>query len=143
MSTSTIFKSSSAVRRLREGPLGIHIDTYAALLGEHGYSRSSTYVHLHIVADLSRWLKRQRLDVDDVDERTVARYLQSRRHFVNGYRGASSIPSKFLGMLRDQGMVNHRSMPVAVDACERRVSSSLRHPAWEFSDYSRLSLSRC
>jgi len=39
MSTSTIFKSSSAVRRLREGPLGIHIDAYEALLGEQGYSR--------------------------------------------------------------------------------------------------------
>ena len=80
-------------------------------------------MHLHIVGDLSRWLKRQRLDVDDVDERTVARYLQSRRRFVNGYRGAASVPYKFLDMLRDQGMVNHRSMPVAVDACEVAIAN--------------------
>ena len=59
MSTSTIFKFPSVIRRQHEGPLGIHIDMYEALLGEHGYSRSSTYVHLHIVGDLSRWLKRQ------------------------------------------------------------------------------------
>ena len=72
MSTSTIFKFPSVIRGQHEGPLGIHIDMYEALLGEHGYSRSSTYVHLHIVADLSRWLKRQRLNVGDVDERTVA-----------------------------------------------------------------------
>jgi len=123
MSTSTIFKFPSVIRRHHEGPLGIHIDMYEALLGEHGYSRSSTYVHLHIVADLSRWLKRQRLDVDDVDERTVARYLQSRRCFVNGYRGAASVPYKFLGLLRDQGMVNDRSMPVAVDACEVAIAN--------------------
>jgi hypothetical protein len=75
MSTSSIFRFSSAVRRQHEGPLGIHIDAYEALLGEQGYSRGSTYVHLHVVADLSRWLKRRRLDVDDVDERTVERYL--------------------------------------------------------------------
>src|SRR2546422_6467796 len=64
MSTSTIFKSSSVIRRQHEGPLGIHIDAYEAVLGEHGYSRRSTYVHLHIVSDLNRWLKRRRLDVD-------------------------------------------------------------------------------
>ena len=117
MSTSRIFKNPSVIRRQHEGPLGIHIDGYEALLGEHGYSDTSTYVHLHIVADLSRWLKRRRLGVDDVDERTLGRYLQSRRRFVDGYRGASSIPYKFLGMLRDRGIVNHKSMPVA-DTCE-------------------------
>ena len=90
MSTSRIFKNPSVIRRQHEGPLGIHIDGYEALLGEHGYSHTSTYVHLHIVADLSRWLKRRRLGVDDVDERTLGRYLQSRRRFVDGYRGASS-----------------------------------------------------
>jgi site-specific recombinase XerD len=118
MSTSRILKNPSVIRRQHEGPLGIHIDGYEALLGEHGYSYTSTYVHLHIVADLSRWLKRRRLGVDDVDERTLGRYLQSRRRFVDGYRGASSIPYKFLGMLRDRGIVNHKSMPVAVDTCE-------------------------
>src|SRR5687767_15900592 len=98
---STIFKFPRVICQQHEGPLGIHIDAYEALLREHGYSRASTYVHLHIVADLSRWLKLRRLDVDDVDECTVGRYLQSRRRFVDGYRGASSIPYKFLGMLRD------------------------------------------
>ena len=69
-------------------------------------------MHLRVVADLSRWLKRRRLDVDGVDERTVERYLQSRRRFMDGYRGVSSIPYKFLGMLRDQGIVKHKSMTV-------------------------------
>lgn len=125
MSTSmrTIFQSPSVIRRQHEGPLGLHIDAYEALLWEQGYSRTSTYVHLHIVADLSRWLKRRKLDVDDVDEGIVGRYLQSRRRFVDGYRGASSIPHKFLGMLRDRGIVNRKSMPVAVDACEVAIAN--------------------
>jgi hypothetical protein len=123
MSTSTIFKFPRVTHHHHDGPLGIHIDAYEALLGEQGYSRRSTYVHLHIVADLSRWLKRRRLDVDDVDERTVGRYLQSSRRFVDGYRGASSIPYNFLGMLRDRGIVNHKSMPVAVDACEVAIAN--------------------
>jgi hypothetical protein len=64
MSTSRIFKSPSVILRQHDGPLGIHIDAYEALLGEHGYSPRSTYVHLHIVSDLSRWLKRRRLASD-------------------------------------------------------------------------------
>jgi hypothetical protein len=49
MTTSAIFKFPSVVRRHHEGPLGIHVDAYEALLREQGYSRGSTYVHLHIV----------------------------------------------------------------------------------------------
>lgn len=131
MSTSTIFKFPRVIRQQHEGPLGIHIDAYEALLAEHGYSRRSAYVHLHIVADLSRWLKRRRLDVDDVDESTVERYLQSRRRFVDGYRGASSIPSKFLGMLRDRGIVNPKSMPVVVDGCEAAIANFKQYLAQE------------
>ena len=118
MTTSTIFKFPSVVRRHHEGPLGIHVDAYEALLREHGYSRGSTYVHLHIVADFSRWLRRRRLDAGDVDECTVERYLQSRRRFVDRYRGASFVPYKFLGMLRDRRIVKHKTMPIVVDPRE-------------------------
>ena len=118
MITSAIFKFPSVVRRHHEGPLGIHVDAYEALLREQGYSRGSTYVHLHIVADLSRWLRRRRLDAGDVDERTVERYLQSRQRFVDTYRGASFVPYKFLGMLRDRRIVTHKTVPIVVDPRE-------------------------
>ena len=118
MTTSSIFKFPSVVRRHHEGPLGIHVDAYEALLREQGYSRGSTYVHLHIVADLSRWLRRRRLDAGDVDECTVERYLQSRQRFVDTYRGASFVPYKFLGMLRDRGIVTHKTVPIVVDPRE-------------------------
>jgi site-specific recombinase XerD len=118
MTTSAIFKFSSVIRRHHEGPLGIHVDAYEALLREQGYSRGSTYVHLHIVADLSRWLRRRRLDAGDVDECTVERYLQSRQRFVDTYRGASFVPYKFLGMLRDRRIVTHKTVPIVVDPRE-------------------------
>ena len=118
MTTSAIFKFPSVVRRHHEGPLGIHVDAYEALLREQGYSRGSTYVHLHIVADLSRWLRRRRLDAGDVDECTVERYLQSRQRFVDTYRGASFVPYKFLGMLRDRRIVTHKTVPTVVDPRE-------------------------
>jgi site-specific recombinase XerD len=118
MTTSAIFKFTSVVRRHHEGPIGIHVDAYEALLREQGYSRGSTYVHLHIVADLSRWLRRRRLDAGDLDECTVERYLQSRQRFVDTYRGASFVPYKFLGMLRDRRIVTHKTVPTVVDPRE-------------------------
>ena len=118
MTTSAIFKFPRVVRRHHEGPLGIHVDAYEALLREQGYSRGSTYVHLHIVADFSRWLRRRRLDAGDVDECTVERYLQSRQRFVDTYRGASFVPYKFLGMLRDRRIVTHKTVPIVVDPRE-------------------------
>jgi site-specific recombinase XerD len=127
MSTSTVFKFPSVIRRQHDGPLGIHIDAYETLLQEEGYSRRSTYVHLHVVADLSRWLKRQRLDAGDIDEQAVKRYLQCRRHFVKRYRGASSVPYKFLSMLRDRGITNQKAPVVAVDACKTAVADFERY----------------
>jgi site-specific recombinase XerD len=130
MSTNTVFKFPSVIRRQHDGPLGIHIDAYEALLQAQGYSRASKYVHLHIVADFSRWLKRGRLDVADVNECTVKRYLHSRRRFVDRYRGASFVPYKLLGMLRDQGIVDQ--MPTAVtDACETALANFRRYLSQE------------
>src|SRR6185437_939978 len=121
MATSTVVKFPSVIPLQHEGPLGAHIDAYEALLREQGYSRRSTYVHLRIVADFSRWLKRRRLDVDDIDEPTVKGYLHSRRRYLDRYRGVSFVPYKLLGMLRDQGVVNSAA-PVVADACEDAVA---------------------
>ena len=121
MRASTVFKFPSVIRRQHDGPLGIHIDGYEALLQEQGYSRASTYVHLHVLADFSRWLKRRRLDVDDIDEQAVKRYLHCRRHFVDGYRGAAFVPYKLLGTLRDQGIINQKAPAAPVDTCKMVV----------------------
>ena len=79
MSTSSFFKFHRVVRRLQEGPLGVHIDAYAALLQEQGYKRASACVHLQIVADLSRWMQRRELGVKDIDAETLKQYLHCRR----------------------------------------------------------------
>jgi site-specific recombinase XerD len=115
MSTSSFFKFQKVIRRLHEGPLGVHVDAYAALLQEQGYKRASACVHLQIVADLSRWMQRRQLGVNDIDAETLKRYLHSRRHYVGRYRGASAAPYKILSMLRDRGIVDQETPSVSVD----------------------------
>ena len=131
MSTSSFFKFHRVIRRLHEGPLGVHIDAYAALLQEQGYKRPSACVHLQIVADLSRWMQRRELDVNDIDAETLKRYLHCRRHYVGRYRGASAAPYKILGMLRDRGIVEQEKRPVSVDEGERTAADFKRYLAQE------------
>jgi site-specific recombinase XerD len=127
MSTSSFFKFHRVIRRLQEGPLGVHIDAYAALLQEQGYKRASACVHLQIVADLSRWMQRRELGVKDIDAETLKRYLHCRRHYVGRYRGASAAAYKILGMLRDRGIVDQEIPLVAVDEGERTEADFKRY----------------
>jgi integrase/recombinase XerD len=43
---------------------------------------------------------------------------RSRQHFVDTYRGASFVPYKFLGMLRDRRIVAHKTVPIVSDPRE-------------------------
>jgi site-specific recombinase XerD len=65
-------------RRLHEGPLGIHIDLYAAQLLKEGHCRQSAWRCLRVVSDFSHWLERKRISLAEVDERTVKRYQEFR-----------------------------------------------------------------
>src|ERR1700726_604917 len=79
--TTTAFFSAirpSIIRRLRQGPLGPYIDEYASRLAQQGISRITARRTLSLIANLSRWLGRKRLGVDQLDEESLARYRCSR-----------------------------------------------------------------
>ena len=63
-------------QRLRLGPLGTHIDTFAQLLSTQGYARSTAQEKIRVVAGLSRWLQRRRLGVDALDEQRASEFLR-------------------------------------------------------------------
>ena len=68
----------SVVRRLHDGPLGLYVDDYAAQLVEQGFSRVTALRSLRLVADLSRWLERRKLGVDQLDEAALRQYQSFR-----------------------------------------------------------------
>jgi site-specific recombinase XerD len=78
MSVSDFVRDSNVHRRLHEGPLGVHIDRYAARLSNEGHCYQSGARCLCVVGDFSRWLERNQLDLGDVNENTVERYLRFR-----------------------------------------------------------------
>jgi site-specific recombinase XerD len=73
------FRYAAARRRLRVGPLGGYLDTFAQQLADRGYAADTGQQQLRAVARLSRWMSRRRLHAKDLDEQVVAEFLRQRR----------------------------------------------------------------
>ena len=72
------FKDPQALLRMREGPLGNYIGSFAKRLTDQGYTQYSIRYQLRLVADFSRWLEQQRVTVHDLRPEHIGSYLQQR-----------------------------------------------------------------
>ena len=73
------FKYRPTLERLHDGPLGRYVDAFAAWLSTRGYTRRTVMSRIRLVGAVSRWLRRRRLGVGDLDEQTTAEFLKCRR----------------------------------------------------------------
>ena len=69
------FSQSKVLKRLRFGPLGSHIDSFAQILEVQGYKKSTAKYKITIVADFSRWLDQQGFNITELDEITLSEFL--------------------------------------------------------------------
>src|SRR5215472_1147599 len=98
------FKHPRAIERFRSGPLAGHIDRFAGLLFEQGYSRVYARKKLWLLRDLDRWLDRHGLRAAELDEGRLAEFACYRGS--RGCRlklGSGPMLKKFLAHLRDSG----------------------------------------
>jgi site-specific recombinase XerD len=63
------------LRRLYSGPLNAYIDRIAAWYIDHGYARCYAAASLRSVDRFGRWVERRGLQLRDIDETLVDRYL--------------------------------------------------------------------
>jgi hypothetical protein len=75
--TDHFFRDFQTAPRLHEGPLGVYVDAFAALLQEQGYSPQSARMQTRLVADLSRWLRRKGLAANDLSPHKSSRHILS------------------------------------------------------------------
>jgi site-specific recombinase XerD len=90
---------------LHEGPLGVHIDLYAARLISEGHCYQSGARCLRLVGDFSRWLDRKHLDIGDVDKRTVGQYLRFRARNRQPFASDRPALGRLLAVLREIGVI--------------------------------------
>ena len=116
----------SVVCRLRDGPLGPHIDEYARHLAEQGLARGTTMRTLHLVADLSRWLKRNGSPIERLDEATLQSYRSFRARRRRSLGDGDPIAlRRLLGWMRE------------MDICAAPPPAPLTHQARVQADYVR------
>jgi site-specific recombinase XerD len=98
------FKDPRIIELLHRGPLGDHIDSYAALLNQQNYKQASAYRQLLLISRFSRWMQRHGIAVHKVDEATLQKFLaiSRRRKFQNGEAVALN---RLLSLLRQQKIV--------------------------------------
>ena len=65
--------------RLRSGPLGVHVNGFARWLSAQGYGNKTGQAKLRLTADFSHWLDQRHLEVKDVTEEQVSRFLKARK----------------------------------------------------------------
>jgi len=88
--------------RLRVGPLASYLDTYLKSIEQEGYLPSSVPMQMYAIARFSNWLGGSQLDLHQLDEAIVERFL--RRH-ENVVHSAEAAPlRRFLAMLRAIGV---------------------------------------
>ena len=100
-----VFRGPGAPRRFCRGPLAAYIDGFATHLSEQGYARSTAKEQLRLVAQLSRWLERRRLEGDDFDEPRIGEFLQYRRRHGLAPRSNDVVLKFLLTHLRNAGVV--------------------------------------
>jgi site-specific recombinase XerD len=113
-----------------EGPLDPYIDGFGALLHECGYASLTRKVQLRIVEHFSRWLGRRRIDVDDLDEEQVRRFVRDRHRRGHLHRGDRPTLRTLLGHLQQLGVIRAPTAPqppTALSALEQTFSLYLTH----------------
>jgi site-specific recombinase XerC len=137
---------------LRSGPLGPHLEGFAALLARQGYCQIYRWRKLRLAAALGQWLEKRRLHLCQLDEQQANAFLQrwQQRHRFSGdsytltmllqhLRQNGVIPaivppveeSGFMGdLIRDyeQFLRQERGLlPVTIHECVRVAQRFLRH----------------
>ena len=114
----TFFKRSCTIDRLRQGPLAGHIDRFAARLATDGYSRVHSRIQLRLVGHFNRWLDRNCLSAEQLDEDAIERYQRylKRRKRVRSEDVCTLV--RLLDLLREQGVTPQRTIEAVPTARE-------------------------
>lgn len=105
MTTSAYLTDRKTLRRLHEGPLGPHLNAFAARLLQEGHCRQSAWRNLRVVGDYSRWLADKGLRLCDVNERTVERYQRFRQRCRCPFLSDRPALLRLLAVLRERSLI--------------------------------------
>jgi site-specific recombinase XerD len=111
------FIDSKLLDRLRVGPLASYLETYLERIEQQGFLSSSAPMQMYAIARFSKWLDQSKIDLHDVDETTVERFLRRDPSVAHSAEPASL--RRCLALLRDLGVTPTKSLPAR--SCRQRL----------------------
>jgi len=92
------FMQAATLSRLRNGLLGPHLPEVASSLDRSGYSRDGIRLHLRAADHFGAWLLEHKIEVPDINDAVVERYVQGldRLHSASSPQGR--LPHTALGL---------------------------------------------
>ena len=85
MTIATFIKMPGRLRRLREGPLGTHLELLCARLLTEGHCQERAWSNIKVIDDFGRWLERQGIAIKRIDEAIVDHYLRFRLRYRHSF----------------------------------------------------------
>lgn len=100
------FKDPKTLARLRTGPLGAWLESYAVELEAQQYARQTGRVQIRLVAAFSRWLDQKGVATREVTPQHARRYLQHRTRQGLRPRGDDTAAlERLLNLLRKRRII--------------------------------------
>jgi len=93
------------LQHVRVGPLGPHIDGFATLVSRQGYCHQNGWQKIRLVADLSQWLTRRRIELTELNERQAVVFLEARWKRVLHHSGEQATITLLLRHLRQAAVI--------------------------------------
>lgn len=123
------FENPVTVQSMRSNLLGPHLDPFAALLDELGYTTATIQWQLWRLADFGRWLLAHECRLVELDDTRVAQFMDERLGQGRLCRGQPAVIRHFIAHLREKGLsppahVQRESSPL--DALKGRYERYLR-----------------
>lgn len=98
-------------RRLRCGPQGQLFELYAARLVKDGLARQGTWRCLNLVDGFLNWITNNRLELTDLDEHVLERYLMDRARKQSIQPGDRAALKRLLSVLRQANLIPLAPLP--------------------------------
>ena len=126
MTTATFIKKPKRLQRLREGPLGAHIELFSVRLLREGHCQQSAWRNIRVIDDFGRWLSRKGIAINLIDEELVERYMQFRSRYRCPFLSDHPALNRFLAVLREVNVIAPQR-PVPLTAHEQIVEGFRRY----------------
>ena len=91
---------SEDLQPLQVGPIGPHIESFAALLSQQGYCKANGWLKVRLAANLSQWLHRHQIGLNELDETRTSAFLTARRKRIAQCAGDQATMALLLRHLR-------------------------------------------